>query len=118
MARAAVVQSSLSLNARPGRFHTPPNTGSVRGLARPEDCLHTVGFVDLPALRENRADPSEPRGPPAADRLRFVPLLARRIGEDLAVDLFTDPVLVAPSDVLQELMATIDAPTAASLLGT
>jgi hypothetical protein len=77
--------------------------------------LHTVSLVDLAALRRHE---TEPRGPPAPEQVRFLPLLARRIDEDLAVDLFTDLVLVAPPPVLQELTGLFDAPTTASLAGT
>jgi hypothetical protein len=84
----------------------------------PDNCLHTVGFADLTTLRQNDVDATEPRGPPGLEQTRFVPLLARRIAEDLAVDLFTHLVLVAPPRVLQELTGLTDAPTTASLFGT
>jgi Bacterial archaeo-eukaryotic release factor family 12 len=68
-----------------------------------ENGLHTVGSLAL-------TTGPEPTG--------FLPVLAKRIGDDLSVDLFTDLVLVAPAEVLQELQGLIDPATAASLVGT
>jgi hypothetical protein len=84
----------------------------------PENGLHTVSFVDLATVQRHEPDPAEPRAPPVPDQTGFLPLLARRIDEDLAVDLFTHLVLVAPAPVLQELTGLFDAPTTASLVGT
>jgi hypothetical protein len=84
----------------------------------PDNGLHTVGLVDLATLQQNSVDPSDPNGSPRLEQTPFAFLLARRIAEDLAVDLFTHLVLVAPSPVLQELISLIDAPTTACLLGT
>jgi hypothetical protein len=84
----------------------------------PENSLHTVGCVDLATLQQNNVDPTDPGGTSRLGHISFTPLLAERICEDLAVDLFTHLVLVAPSPVLQRLISLIDAPTAASLVGT
>jgi Protein required for attachment to host cells len=84
----------------------------------PEDRLHTVGIVEPATLRQNHVAASTAHGPSGLAHIRFAPLLARRISEDFAVDLFTDLVLVAPPDVLQELMGLVDGPTAASLAGS
>ena len=84
----------------------------------PDNCLHTVGFVDLTILRQNDVDATEPCGPPGSEQTRFLLLLARRLGEDLAADLFTHLVLVAQPCVLQELTGLIDTLTTASLFGT
>ena len=48
----------------------------------------------------------------------FAEALARIIDEEFAVDLFTDLVLVAPSAVLRDLTAAIEAPTRTCLLGS
>jgi hypothetical protein len=84
----------------------------------PYNGLHTVGVVDLETLRQNDFGANGACDPPGPAQIRFVPRLAGRIDEDLAVDLFTHLVLVGPPDVLQELMGLIDAPTTASLSGS
>jgi protein required for attachment to host cells len=118
MSAAPAIRRDHAMDRIPGLYFVIARNDRARFVRPdPEDSLHTVGFVDLPALRDNRTDRSEPHGPPAADQHCFAPLLAKRIGEDLAVDLFTDLVLVAPPDVLQELLQSIDAATAGSLLG-
>jgi protein required for attachment to host cells len=80
----------------------------------PEDRLHTVGSVTRETL-QNHADPDHQ---PTSVQTSFLTLLAKRIGEDLSVDLFTHFVLVAPPVTLKELVGLLDAPTTASLLGT
>jgi protein required for attachment to host cells len=84
----------------------------------PGDSLHTVGMVDGPTLQQNDAATTEPHDRAALKQMRFLPLLARRLGEDLDADVFTHLVLVAPPVVLQELTGLIDAATTASLLGS
>jgi hypothetical protein len=81
----------------------------------PENGLHTVANIDLATLRRDDTNATEPPGP---EELGFLPRLARRISEDLAVDLFTHLVMVAPPPVLQALTGLIDPPTSASLAGT
>ncbi len=76
----------------------------------PDNGLHTVGLVTAHA--------TEPQGSLASDQTSLAPMLARRIREDLAADVFTDLVLIAPSPLLQALTGSLDAPTTASLVGT
>jgi hypothetical protein len=80
--------------------------------------LHTVFAVDFTILGKRDVAPAGPRDPPDWQPIAFARLLAMRISEDFAVDLFTHLVLVAPPHVLHELMAMIDAPTNANLLGS
>jgi hypothetical protein len=84
----------------------------------PDNGLHTVGSADLANLRQNDLAATNTGDPPGLAQIRFGPRLARRINEDLAVDLFTHLVLVAPVPLLQELMDLIDAATTASLFGS
>jgi hypothetical protein len=79
----------------------------------PDGSLHTVARVDLDTVRERGGEPATPQ-PPA----RFTALLAERLNEDFAVDLFVELVLVAEPDVLGELTGLLDAPTGASLIGS
>ena len=84
----------------------------------PDNGLHTVGVADLETLRQNDPEANGACGSPGLTQIRFAPRLARRISEDLAVDLFTHLVLVAPPPLLQELMGLIDEATTASLFGS
>ena len=52
------------------------------------------------------------------EKIRFAHLVAERITEESAADLFNELVIVAPSTVLSELTGALDAPTRAKLLGT
>src|SRR6266700_5735540 len=65
--------------------------------------LHTIETVDVMSVRR----PRRRRNP-----RRFLPLLAERIAEDFAADLFTDLVLVGTPEVLAELTGSFDATTA------
>lgn len=49
---------------------------------------------------------------------RFAQLVAARINEDSAADVFTGLIVVAPSHVLKELTEALDAQTSAKLLGS
>src|SRR5580692_6669212 len=80
--------------------------------------LHTICAVDFITLGKHDVVPVGPRDPPRWQQIAFVRLLAMRINEDFAVDLFAQLVLVAPRHVLHELMAMIDVPTNGSLLGS
>jgi hypothetical protein len=84
----------------------------------PRNGLHTVGIVDLAAVRRHNSETPEPRCLPELGETRFLPLLANRISADFGVDLFTHLVLVALPPVLQELIGLLDASTTASLIGT
>jgi protein required for attachment to host cells len=81
----------------------------------PDNGLHTVGAVDFATLSKNNIDPLDPI---ELEAITFARLLAMRINEDFAVDLFTHLVLVAPPRLLNELTAMIDAPTCGSLFGS
>jgi protein required for attachment to host cells len=93
-----------------------------------DNSLHTVGMIDfvVPEPRDhdppedaaNPGDVSDHGEPAVAHRARFAEMLAARIDEDYAVDLFIDLVLVAPSLLLRELTARLDPTTAASLIGS
>jgi Bacterial archaeo-eukaryotic release factor family 12 len=82
-----------------------------------DDRLHTIVTVDAAALNPRDsappADRHAARGPPAS----FTRLLVERINEDCAADVFTNLVLVAPPDILRELIAILALPTVASLAG-
>ena len=83
-----------------------------------DDRLHTVGSVTLTELPETGDDAAGARCPPGRDEQGFLLRLARRISDDLAVDLFTHLVIVAPPSELGELMRLIDRPTTACLYGS
>jgi hypothetical protein len=78
----------------------------------PDNGLHTVGAVDFTTLSNNDVDPLDPID---WKQITFGRLLATRVNEDFAVDLFTHLVLVAPPHVLDEMMVMIHAPTCGSL---
>lgn len=87
----------------------------------PDNRLHTIKTVDRAVLRKRDNDLARvttARGPPVPDHVRFVHLVAERIKEDLAVDLFDHLVLVAPPEVLHDLAAMIDGPASARVIGS
>jgi protein required for attachment to host cells len=59
-----------------------------------------------------RTDPHE------HEKERFAQLVARRINEDSAADVFNELVVVAPSQVLAELTAGLDTTTRTRLMGS
>lgn len=91
----------------------------------PKNSLHTIVVVDFTTLRKRDDDasagPAFRTGSPdqhGLEQIRFVRLLAARIKEDFAADLFSHLVVVAPPHVLRDLMAVIDATIGASLFGS
>lgn len=90
----------------------------------PDNGLHTVEVVDLTTLHQGdgpATDPTFVTGSPDPHEwqsVRFARLLAARIDEDFAVDLFSHMVLVAPPDTLRALLALIDGSTGACLYGS
>ncbi len=78
-----------------------------------DDGLHTIEVVDSSSISDR-----DDLGGPAAPSARFARLLAAVIEEDLAVDLFTHLVLVAPPDLLRELRASLSPSAHASLVGS
>jgi protein required for attachment to host cells len=85
----------------------------------PDDSLHTVRVVDSITVGGDSSGANAPD--PNAMEIepdRFTRLLADRINDDFAVDLFAELVLVAAADVLNDLLALLDGPTSASLVGS
>jgi len=81
----------------------------------PDELPHTIQTVDVTNLIKpgtHAPDPDE------LAHVRFARLLAARISEDFAADVFTALVLIAPRPMLRELRARIDGPTRASVIGT
>jgi len=84
----------------------------------PDDNLHTVRVIDsITVAGPGTRDTGKPV-PPDADPDRFARLLAGRINDDFAVDLFAGLVLVAAAEVLTGLLSMLDGPTSASLIGS
>jgi protein required for attachment to host cells len=110
----------------PGLFFVLAADGRARFVRPdPENGLHTIEVVDFAGPRQRDDDPSagpvartDPPGPHESEPGRFARLLAPRLDEDFAVDLFSHLVLVAPPDVLRAVMAAIDTPTRAGLFGS
>jgi hypothetical protein len=82
-----------------------------------DDLPHTIQTVD-PTNVIDAAAALNTRDPNQLAHVRFARLLAARISDDFAADVFTALVLIAPWPVLRELTARIDGPTRASLIGT
>jgi Bacterial archaeo-eukaryotic release factor family 12 len=93
-----------------GLYFIMASRNRARFVRQGEDgALHTIEIVDVMTVRS----PSRRRAP-----RRFLALLAARIRDDFAVDLFTRLVLVGTPEVLAELTALLDATTTASLIGS
>jgi protein required for attachment to host cells len=116
--------------AIPGLYFVIAN-GELARFVRPdpENGLHTIEVANFTTVRKRdvRAAPDpvfESASPDPRDldqrrgQRRFARLLAVRINEDFAVDLFSRLVLVAPPPVLDELMAVTNASTRSSLFGS
>jgi hypothetical protein len=83
----------------------------------PDNRLHTIKVVDDAAVGKRDDEAPEEPNPNVLVGLSFARLLARRISDDQAADLFTHLVIVAPPIVLDELTAMLDPPAGASLIG-
>jgi len=97
----------------PGLYFVIANDVRAR-FVRPDldNRPHTIRAVDAVTLGHSGGiSPDEMPG-------GFAGLLAQSIIDEFAVDLFTHLVLVAPSHVLRDLIAMLDGPAAASLIGS
>jgi protein required for attachment to host cells len=92
-----------------------------------DNALHTFEAVDSTDVHKRDQDlVSDREGPGYTPRHdphdmakdRFSHLVAQRINEDSAADVFNEIVVVAPSHVLSELTCALNAVTRAKLIGT
>ncbi len=84
----------------------------------PDELPHTIQTVDVTnVIKPGHAPAGAPHSDESA-QVRFTRLLAARISDDVAADVFTALVLIAPRPMLRELKDRIDGPTRASLIGT
>jgi hypothetical protein len=130
------------VNALPGQLMQRPRRGTDReramveiaGLyfvianenrarfvrAGPDKRPHTIQVVDHATLSKPTDPPdTEPaaRDPTGPEPAAFTRLLAGRVDDDFAADLFSHLVLVAPSRVQAELIALFSGAIAACLIG-
>ncbi len=101
---------------RPGRARSRMPTVLSKAWAR------MVAVVGPQRFASNTGPPgtcgNASSGAPEHAQIPWTHLLAARLAEEFAVDLFTCLVLVAPAYVLRDLVATIDAPTSTAVIGT
>jgi protein required for attachment to host cells len=103
----------------PGLFFVIACKNQARFVRPDQDNgLHTVLAANFTTLGKHAVARAGPLDPPDWQQIAFARLLAMRISEDFAVDLFSHLVLVAPPHVLHELTTMIDAPTSAILVGS
>jgi protein required for attachment to host cells len=113
--------------------------GGQARLVKPagDNALHTVERLESESLHKRSGDlisdkpgrafesasPTrhavEPRNDPhEMEKVRFAHVLGERIKEASAAGQFNELVLVAPSQVLAEMMSMLDKPTEAKVVGT
>ncbi|MGE0417114.1 MAG: host attachment protein [Acetobacteraceae bacterium] len=106
-------------------------------MSADDNALHTVEHLESEALHKRSSDLTsdrpgrsfesasptrhavEPRNDPhEMEKIRFAHIVGERIKEAGATGRFNELVLVAPPNVLAEMMSMLDKPTEAKVIGT